>query len=105
MNSLLSAVIFIEDRKPLQKKVTVVFDSAAAHWKDKARNAACCNDSHAAAEFFLHPVDHAVNHTGGAEHHAAAHGIDGVFADGLFRAFQTDGRQLRRARGERLGRE
>ncbi len=30
MNSLLSAVIFIEDRKTLQKKVTVVFDSAAA---------------------------------------------------------------------------
>ena len=45
-------------------------------------------------KFFLHPVDHAVNHTGGAEHHAAAHGVDGVLADDFARSFQADVRKL-----------
>ena len=103
--SLLPAVIFIEKGEALQQQIAVIFDRVAAHRQDEPRDAACGDDGRAAAKLGVDAVDHAVDHAGRAQHHAAAHGVDGVLADGLFRAFEADGGQLRCAGGESLRRD
>ena len=50
-----------------------------------------------AAQLLLHPVQHPVQHGGGAVHDAAAHTVHSVFADDLFGLVQTDTGQVERS--------
>ena len=53
-----------------------------------------------AAQLLLHPVQHAVQHGGGAVHDAAAHAVHRVLADHPARPVQADAGQLGRPGGE-----
>ena len=55
-------------------------------------------------QYLLYPVQHPVQHGGGAVHNAAAHTVYCVLADDLLGPVQPDSRKLGRAGGQRLQR-
>ena len=54
------------------------------------------------AELRFHSFDHAVNHAGCSENDSGAHTVNRIVADRMFRRFQADARELRRAVGQRV---
>ena len=104
-SSVVAPVVLVENDKALEQQIAVVDDLAAAHREDEPRDAARGDDGGLLAKLFFDALDHAVDHAGIAQHDAAAHRVDRIAADGLFRHIEADARQLRGAAGKRFGRD
>ena len=90
-----SSVFLIQSRQPLDQQILIINHLGTAQGEDKLSNATCEYDGGFDSQLCLHPCNHAVQHTGSAQHDAAAHAVNGVLANDTLRNIQADGRKLR----------
>ena len=93
-------VLPVEDRKPLQQQVIVVNDGPAAQRGNEPGHGAGGDNRCRHTQLLLHSLAHTVQHGGGTQHDAAAHGIVGIAADGPFGPVKLQAGQQRRSVGE-----
>ena len=99
-------VAAVDGKQAVQQQVLIQDDIGAAMRHDGGGKPAAGNDGGDVAELLPVTADEAIDHAGGAQHHAGKHAVHGVGADGFdFAGTEADGGQQRGRAGQRLQRD